>query len=126
MKDKNDKDDKTVITIMSDYCADGLWLNGAAIYPDYLHEDLNFSKEFIDKIRDRIETWQNMYEGYNLYTSRAESQKVYDSADFEEFERLGEEIYKEFLDLDQDEYIIEYFDERTSERRRDNENNKSL
>ncbi len=112
------ENDKIVITIMADYCADGLWENGAAIDADYLTEDLNFSQEFVDSVRGPLEKWQNMYEGYNLYTSKEESQKVYDSEDFKEFEKLGEQIFDIFLALNQDEYIIEYFDERTLERRR--------
>ncbi len=116
------KEDKIVITIMSDYCADGLWENGAAIYPEYLYEELNFPKEFVDRVQEPLEEWQNMYEGFNLYSSKEEAQKVYDSLEFETFEKLGNLIFDEFLSLDQDEYIIEYFDERTSTRRRDNDN----
>ncbi len=112
------KPEKTVITIMADYAAFGLWENGAAIDADYLTEDLNFLKEFVDSIRGPLEKWQNMYEDFDLYTSREESQKVYDSDDFKTFEKLGKWIFKEFLALDQDDYIIEYFDERTSERKR--------
>ncbi len=116
MKEK--EEEKIVITIMADYCADGLWLNGGAIYPDYLSEELNFSEEFVERIREPIEQWQGLYEGFNFYTSEEISDNYYETDGFKTFEKLGRLIYQEFLDLDQDEYIIEYFDERTSERER--------
>ncbi len=115
----NKEKEKHTITLMADYCADGLWYDGEAIDADYLKEDLDFPKKFIDKIKGLIERWQNMYEGYNLYTSGEETQKIYDSDDFKEFEKLGLEIFGIFRELDQDikdKFNFEYFDERTSER----------
>ena len=108
--------DKPVITVMCDYCAWGLWLNGSAIDTDYLKEELDFDPVFVDKMGPIILRWQTMYEDFNFYQSEQETKKSLNSPDFKEFEKLGLEIFKEFLALDQDKYIIEYFDERTSKR----------
>ncbi len=111
-------DTKPVITIMTDYSAWGLWINGAATDIDDLGQEANFPKEFIEKMRPALERWQNEYEEFNLYTSQEESDKVYASDEFYRFEELGRWIYNQFKDLDQDDYIIEYFDERLAERYR--------
>ena len=110
---------KSTISIFCDYCAWGLWLDGAAIDADYLKEDLDFPEEFVDRIREPIERWQNMYEGFNLYTSEEESNEVYASSHFKEFEELGLEIADLFRELNpkiRDKYNFEYLDERTSKR----------
>lgn len=118
MKDK-DKNKEPIITVMCDYCADGLWLNGGAIDADYLVSDLDFNEEDISEIRGLIDIWQQMYETFDLYSSKEAMNEVYSSNDFLLFSKLGEHIYYLFKQIDQDKYIIEYFDEKTSKRTRE-------
>ncbi len=116
------KKKEKVITVMCDYCADGLWLNSGAIDATYLEDDLNWDKEFVAKITPMLDKWQDQYEEFNLYTSAKTSEMIYKSRKFKEFEELGLEIYEEMKAYKQDPdnyHIIEYFDERTSERIRD-------
>ncbi len=108
---------KPVISIFCDHTADGLWLDGAAIDTDYLKNKTDFPAEFIERVEEPLIIWQKIYEGDSFYTL-GEGMN-YNSARFKTFEKLGELIFEEFLGLDQDEFIIEYLDERTSLRRRE-------
>ncbi len=117
-----EKEKEKVISIFCDYCADGLWLNGAAIDATYLEDDLNWDKEFVARITPMLDKWQEMYEGFNFYSSLKMSQIIYKSPKFKEFEKLGLEIYEEMKAYEQDPnnyHIIEYLDEKTGERTRD-------
>ncbi len=119
---KKDKKDKIVICLMCDYSAFGLWLNGGAIDCDYLIEDLDFDRDFVESVRKDIESWQEIYESFIFYASEQERDEAYDGGRFIIFERLGQKILKAFVAFFnenpeyKDKYIIEYFDERTSKR----------
>jgi hypothetical protein len=104
------------ITLMCDYCAFGLWWNGAAIDSDYLIENLNLSKNKMKPIAKKIEKWQDMYENFNFYESKEVSKKVHRSKDFLKFERLGYEIAFELVKILPKKVEFEFFDERTSKR----------
>jgi hypothetical protein len=117
-KKKKDKR-PDVITVMCDYCADGLWFNGSAIDAEMLYTDFGFEKKDLKKFTKRIEKWQDMYEGFNLYTSKEDSDEEYTTKEFKEFAKLGKKIFRHLKEINlkrQLNYIIEYYDEETGKR----------
>lgn len=116
MRETKDASGKDVITIMCDYTADGLWFNGAAIDASCLIKDFGFKETDLEEIRDLIDKWQQMYETFDFYSPKADAEKTYASNDFLLFQKLGEYIFALMKDIPQDDYIIEYFDEKTKER----------
>ncbi len=110
---------KKIITVMCDYCADGLWLNGGAIDLDYLLETGDFEKEGLESLRKDITNWQEMYERFNLYSNPEETLSVYKSSSFIEFEKLGRDIFRRLDSLNNssgNKYTIVYFNEKNSKR----------
>jgi len=115
---KNFYDDKKChdITIMADYCADGLWRNGAAIDTDILKEEFNIPDNIADHLEKKIAKWQEMYEQFDFWSEKANSEETYKTDEFREFERLGTEIAKEVRKILPEDIPVIYFDEITGKR----------
>jgi hypothetical protein len=103
------------LTLMCDYCADGLWDNkGRAIHCSDIKELYNFT--IPKKICKNIELWQDMYENFNFYESREITKKELETEEFIEFETLGEKIFQDLSKIIPENVTLEYFNERTNER----------
>jgi len=104
------------ITIMCDYCADGLWRNGAAIDIDMLQEEFNLSDKDTERLREKIDSWQEMYEQFDFWSAEVNPKETYKTDEFREFERLGTEIAKEVREVLPEDTPVIYFDEMSAKR----------
>jgi len=107
MKQKR-KSHKTRITVMADYCADGLWINGRAT--DY--DSLPLPKGNLN-LKKRLEKWQWDYECfYQLESKRFEVDRLNNSKKFKDFILEGYLIAIEIRKaLNKTKYYVEYFND---------------
>jgi quinol monooxygenase YgiN len=96
---------------MCDYCADGLWENGAAINVEILAEDLNLKYEELIDLESDIEDWQNIYEGFDFWSDRADAAKTYETPEFKKFLELGERIAFDVRKIVPDNIDVIYYKE---------------
>ncbi len=102
---------KKCITVMCDYCADGLWEDGAAIDADILAEDFEIPKEIMEPIAKRLSDWQAMYENFDFWSAEADYEKIRSTPEFREFTKLGTELAREIRDILPDNIDVIYYDE---------------
>jgi hypothetical protein len=105
------KDEVKEITVMCDYCADGLWENGAAINVEILAEDLGLNYEDLLDLESDIDDWQAMYEDFDFWSDRASPEKTYSTPEFKRFLELGEKIAYEVRKIVPEEIPVIYFKE---------------
>ena len=101
---------KNVLTVMCDYCADGLWWNGGAI--DCTYKKLPRS---LRRLKKRIEKWQRQYE-YVPVCFDLEHKLLYKKPWFKKFVEEGWEIAKEVRKLTPSSIEVHYFNEKDLER----------
>jgi len=105
------------LTIMCDYSADGLWVDGSATSYELLIEEYNFPE--YKELQDKITNWQEMYETFNFYTSEEISKTEMDKEEFTEFMDTGASIFliiKSIVKEHNLPFEVEYFNEETNER----------
>jgi len=94
---------KIEITIMCDYCADGLWLNGGAISINHLPKNVRF-------LEKRILDWQYKYEFFYNFNNLRTSKK------FKKHVKEGYDIACILRNILPSRYKVIYFDERNAKR----------
>jgi len=119
-----EKDKINSITIMCDYCADGLWVNGTATNLNDLILELGLNNNtaernaFLNELGADIDIWQLQYEDFDFWSSQA-TNAVYDTQKFKDFISFGFDIFKRMHHLIQKnhpEILVEFFDESDSHR----------
>jgi hypothetical protein len=106
---------KQTITIMCDYSADGLWLDGSAIDYDYLVTEGILLKSDTE-LRNRIYDWQMTYESFDFYSGQISNKSIQSSQKYKDWVITGREIAVELRKVIPNKYNVEYFDEDTGRR----------
>lgn len=100
------------VTIMCDYCADGIWWNGGASTAD--------SKRFpysIKIMKNRIRKWQDIYETFTFYNmTNLERKLLINGYKYKQWLKEGYEIAKIIRRKLPKKITVEYFNETTAER----------
>jgi hypothetical protein len=100
------------ITVMCDYSADGIWINGVAADLEIIAEDLDM--EYDDKLKQlqkKLDDWQYRYEQFDFWSDRADTKKIYATPEFKQFLQIGEEIAYEIRELMPEDISVIYFHE---------------
>jgi hypothetical protein len=97
------------VTIMCDYCADGLWYNGSAIDMNFLMEE--FQLKDTDQLTEEIDNWQSSYEKFDLWNPMVDDTEITTSKEFLFFIIQGEKIAKQIRQLLPTSVKVEYFNE---------------
>ena len=103
---------KRVIEVMCDYCADGLWLDGKSIDLDYMKSLINMTDDTFTELSIAIPKWQAMYETFDFYSRRVKAEDIFESNDYDMFNRLGRYIFQVVHEIEQDDYTIIFYDEK--------------
>ena len=106
------------LTVMCDYTADCLWVDGAAVDWNYLIDEYNFPKDF-KIIGIEVDRWQKMYENFNFWDPDKNPDQIYTTKEYHLFEELGYKIFRavvKFVEIYNLPFEVEYFDEKTSKR----------
>ena len=99
------------VTVMCDYCADGLWEDGVATNLEFLLDSLNLDfNEFTDLDKE-ITEWQNMYEDFDLWSDQSNNDEFYNSDEFKKFLELGEKIAFKIRKIVPEDIEVIYFKE---------------
>jgi len=102
-----------LLTVMCDYTADGLWLDGAATDVDQLIEE-GFVPESFNKYKDRLEHWQQVYEHFDFWSGKVKSDDIISSKEFKTFLEEGLKLFKDidtFVKENNLNLEVEYFNE---------------
>ncbi|MBT5490946.1 hypothetical protein HOK00_01170 [bacterium] len=101
----------TKLTIMCDYCADGLWLDGYAITIKDLPQKVHF-------LEDKINKWQQQFEILMKPFLRDDNfkEKFYQQTQMKKFIKEGYKISKLLRKKLPGRYVVEYFNELDSKR----------
>jgi len=100
------------ITVMCDYAADGIWVNGAASEMGLIAEDFNMEyDDKLKKLQEKLDKWQDMYEEFDFWSDKADAEKTYATPEFKEFLKLGEELAYEVREIIPKDIPVIYFKE---------------
>jgi hypothetical protein len=100
---------KISITIMCDYCADGIWINGAATVVEDIYNLKSLSKRF--------ENWQEEYESFNLFNKNRIQTKVFEKSNrFKRFVKEGANLTILVRKRLPGRYKVVYFNEKNNKR----------
>jgi hypothetical protein len=80
------------VTVMCDYCADGLWEDGKATDLQLLAKELNLDYTKLGDLNKEIDAWQAIYEEFDFWSDKSDPEKIYNSKEFLKFLELGEKI----------------------------------
>ena len=106
------------ITVMCDYCADGLWVEGAASDLKSIMKDLEIPFDTKAKsLSDSLKKWQETYENFNFWSPIVNYDEIYSSEEFKEFLIEGEEIAYKVREIIPKEISIIYFKESNPQAR---------
>lgn len=100
-----------IISVFCDYSADGLWVNGASDDLRGLCEDLKLPYDEV--LGARIFEWQMVYEKFDFWSASADSNAVYGSDLYKNWEMEGRLIAIEIRKIIPLGIEVEYMDERT-------------
>ena len=104
-----------VIKVMCDYCADGLWLNGAAVSAEIIPELEELEYLSIppapESLIHKISEWQELYEGFEFYDFRVDDKEIVSRPEYKKFLEMGPIITKEVRQWLPPEIEVVYFNE---------------
>jgi hypothetical protein len=106
------------ITVMCDYCADGLWVEGAASDLESILKELEIPFDAkAESLSDSLKKWQETYENFDFWSPMANYSEVYSSDEFKDFLNEGEEIAYKVREIIPKEISIIYFKENNPQAR---------
>ena len=99
------------IGVFCDYTADGLWINGFATDLENLLKELNITIPDFKELNEKINKWQLMFEKFNFYLPESNIEAIRESKEYQEFQKLGEEIARRIREIVPDNILVYYWDE---------------
>jgi len=109
------KNYKKVVSVFCDYCATGIWIDGSSASFECL-EEIGFDHLKTQHVFPDLERYQELYEGFDFYSNKADYAKIYASDDFKEYKELGLKIFTELDKVSPYNVLVEHLDEKTGER----------
>lgn len=108
---------KTMITVMCDYSAFGLWEDGLCTHFLNLPYLRVFNNKSMRNLEDRLFDWQETFESFHMYVlDDFETGKLIRSKRYKDFLKEGFEIAKLLRKALPSRYEVEYFNDLNSER----------
>ena len=102
---------KNQVTVMCDYAADGLWIEGAATDAKDIATTFGIPWEKMEPISNQIDIWQGIYEDFDFWSNESDPKLIKESSKFKEFLKLGEKIAIQIRGILPDEVEVIYFDD---------------
>jgi len=87
------------VTVMCDYCADGLWEDGIATDAEILGKELNWTAFEIGEIGHKAALWQEEYESFDLWDPKLDIKKLKDTEQFQSFIEYGINLSRRVREL---------------------------
>ena len=105
---------KNIITVMADYCAYALWLNGRNV--EYDCKDIPYSLRLLKK---KLDSWSWQYElFFKIEESKIDKKRLESSYKYKKWLKEGFELAKLVRKMTPSRFEVEYFNEKTLKRER--------
>lgn len=103
---------KNIITVMADYCAYALWLNGVNI--EYNCKDMPYSLRLLKK---KLDSWSWQYElFFKIEESKIDKKRLEFSYKYKKWLKEGFKLAKLVRKMTPSRFEVEYFNEKTLKR----------